>query len=94
MDLGSGGVIAGKENSLNLPGKCKPEDEFGICVVTLSEVAAHGAVLLCELCSSWLLVREMAVTPGSSAGEQEDIKCILKSSQRVSLTQILVISYV
>lgn len=43
VDLGSGGVFAGKENSLNLLGKCKPEDEFGRCVVTSSEVGAHGA---------------------------------------------------
>lgn len=43
MDSGSGEVFAAKENLLNLPGKCKPEDEFGRRVVTSSDVGACSA---------------------------------------------------
>jgi len=50
VDSGSGGVFAGKKNLLNLPGKCKPEDESGWCVVTSMILVL--AVLLCQLCSS------------------------------------------
>lgn len=42
VDLGFGWVFAGKENILNLPGKCKPEDEFGKYVVTSGDSACSA----------------------------------------------------
>ena len=43
VDSGSGGLFAGKENILNLPGKCKPEEELGRRVATSSDVGACSA---------------------------------------------------
>lgn len=42
---GSGAVLAGKENILDLPGKCKPEDKFGKHFMTLCDVGACSAPL-------------------------------------------------
>lgn len=42
VSLGSRGVFSGKENILDLPGKCKPEDKFGKHVMTLCDVGACG----------------------------------------------------